>query len=71
MDNEISDSDESINRSRRKALRLKILSSSSDEDFVSVNGKVNECSTEEEYLMSKLKNENSNKEWQEVKKELQ
>ncbi|KAL6421381.1 hypothetical protein ACFW04_011926 [Cataglyphis niger] len=64
---EISDSDESINRSRRKASRLRILSSSSDEDFVNVNSEVNECSTEEEDLVSKSENEDSDEEWQEVK----
>ncbi|CAK9809344.1 hypothetical protein ANTPLA_LOCUS6123 [Anthophora plagiata] len=66
MDMEISDSDESINRSRRKALRLRILSSSSGEDFVSVNNEVNECFTEED-LVSKSENENHDEEWQQVK----
>lgn len=49
MDMEISDSsDESINGSRRKTSRSRILSSSSYEDFVNANSEVNECSTEEE-----------------------
>ncbi|KAK2577901.1 hypothetical protein KPH14_012714 [Odynerus spinipes] len=67
MDMEISDSDESINRSRRKASRLRILSSSSDEDFVNLNSEVNECSTEEENVVSKSENEDHDEEWQEVK----
>ncbi|XP_017795719.1 PREDICTED: piggyBac transposable element-derived protein 4-like [Habropoda laboriosa] len=67
MDMEINDSDKSINRSRRKASRLRIFSSSSDEDFVNVNSEVNECSTEEEDLVSKSENEDDDDEWQEVK----
>ncbi|CAL7933001.1 unnamed protein product [Xylocopa violacea] len=67
MDMEISDSDESIIRSRRKAARLRILSSSSYEDFVNVINEENECSTEEEDLISKSENEDHDEEWQEVK----
>ncbi|XP_048515560.1 piggyBac transposable element-derived protein 4-like [Athalia rosae] len=67
MDMEISDSDESIITSRRKAARLRILSSSSDEDFVNVINEENECSTEEEDLISESENEDHEEEWQEVK----
>lgn len=67
MDMEISDSDESIIRSRKKAARLRVLSSSSDEDFVNVINEENECSTEEEDLISESENEDHDEEWQEVK----
>ena len=68
MDMEISDSDESINRSRRKTLRLQILSSSSDDDFENVNSEVNEYSTEEENdFVSTSENDDNDDEWQEVK----
>ena len=68
MDMGISDSsDESINRSKKKTSRLRILSSSSDEDFVNVNSEVNECSTEEEDLVSTSENEDHDEEWQEVR----
>ncbi|XP_047356426.1 LOW QUALITY PROTEIN: uncharacterized protein LOC124951691 [Vespa velutina] len=67
MDMEISDSDKSIIRSRREASRLRIFSSSSDEDFVNVNNEENECSTDGEDLVSKSENEDHDEEWQEVK----
>ncbi|XP_066595467.1 piggyBac transposable element-derived protein 4-like [Prorops nasuta] len=68
MDMEISDSDESVIRSKkRKVARLRIVSSSSDEDFVNFINEENECSTEEEYLISKSENEDHDEEWQEVK----
>lgn len=64
MDMEISDlSDESINGSRRKTSRSRILSSSSYEDFVNANNEVNECSTEEEDFESKSENEDHDEEW--------
>uniref|UniRef100_A0A0K0EJ20 DDE_Tnp_1_7 domain-containing protein n=1 Tax=Strongyloides stercoralis TaxID=6248 RepID=A0A0K0EJ20_STRER len=67
MDMKLSDSDESINRSRRKASKLRIFSSSSDEDFVNVNSEMNECSPEEEDVVSISENENGDEEWQAVK----
>lgn len=68
MDMEISDScDESINRGRRKTSRLRILSSSSDEDFVNLNSEVSECSTGEEDLVTASENDDHDEEWQEVK----
>ncbi|KAI4476185.1 hypothetical protein M0804_013804 [Polistes exclamans] len=67
MDMEISDSsDECVNRGRRNASRLRILSSSSDEDFVNVNSNVMECFSGED-LVSESENEDNNEEWQEVK----
>lgn len=64
---EISDSsDECENRGRRNASRLRILSSSSGEDFVNVNSNVMECSSGED-LISESENEDNNEEWQEVK----
>lgn len=64
---ELSDSDEPINRSKRKASRLRILSSSSDEDFVFGNSDMNECSSEEEDVVSISENEDGDEEWQAVK----
>lgn len=64
---ELSDSDEPINRSKRKASRLRILSSSSDEDFVFGNSDMNECSSEEENVVSISENEDGDEEWQAVK----
>ena len=67
MDMEISDSsDECINRGRRSVSRLRILSFSSDEDFVNVNNEVIECSTGEDSV-SESENEYQDEEWQEVK----
>ncbi|KAI4476222.1 hypothetical protein M0804_013762 [Polistes exclamans] len=67
MDMEISDSsDECVDRSRKNASRLRILSSSSGEDFVDVNSNVMKCFSGED-LVSESENEDNNEEWQEVK----
>ncbi|EQB62086.1 piggybac transposable element-derived protein 4-like protein [Vairimorpha apis BRL 01] len=67
MDMELSDSDEPINRNKRKASRLRILSSSSDEEVVFGNSDMNECSSEEEDVVSISENEDGVEEWQAVK----
>lgn len=46
MDMEITDFDESLNGNRREASRIRILSPSSNDDFVSVNNEVKESFTE-------------------------
>ncbi|XP_014612713.1 PREDICTED: piggyBac transposable element-derived protein 4-like [Polistes canadensis] len=67
MDMEISDSsDKCLNRGRRNASRLRILSSSSGEDFVDVNSNAMKCFSGEDYV-SELENEDNNEEWQEIK----
>ncbi|XP_026466245.1 uncharacterized protein LOC113369862 [Ctenocephalides felis] len=64
MDIILSDCDEYVNMSRKRASRLRILSSSSDEEDFCVNSEVDDCFTDNDNLVSKSINESVDDEWQ-------